>query len=175
MLAAMTSLALAAHATRAATPPFNANFYIVVATVIPVLFVAIAVQGRVLETLASAATSAAHDYQRALRSRARLKAIAAQARALLPIATASLVVIDGAFGEIIAIVALQNQRGGTETFVATAVVLLTFAAAAGPALTCGKTVLKVMDLLNGESSSTAAAVTGTPSGPPSETGKTGAA
>src|SRR5262245_12931129 len=38
----MTSLALAAHA---AAPPFNANFYIVAATVIPVLFLALTFQG----------------------------------------------------------------------------------------------------------------------------------
>jgi hypothetical protein len=68
----MTSLTLAAQ-TAAAAPPFNTAFYATAATVIPVLFLAIAVQGRALETVTNAATNAAYDYQRARRSRARLK------------------------------------------------------------------------------------------------------
>jgi hypothetical protein len=46
ILAAMTSLALLAHAAHAAPPAFNSTFYATAATVIPVLFLAIAVQGR---------------------------------------------------------------------------------------------------------------------------------
>jgi len=45
MLAAMTSLASLAHGARAATPAFNGLFYATAATIIPVLFLAIAVQG----------------------------------------------------------------------------------------------------------------------------------
>ena len=42
----MTSFAALTHAAAsAAPPPFNSNFYITAATVIPTLFVALAVQG----------------------------------------------------------------------------------------------------------------------------------
>ena len=72
--------------------PTGIAFYATAATIIPVLFLAIAVQGRVLETLVNAATNAAHDYQRARRSRARLKAIAAQTRSIAPVSIAIVVV-----------------------------------------------------------------------------------
>lgn len=48
MLAAMSSLASLAHA---AEPAFNGLFYATVATIIPVLFLALAVQGRTSENL----------------------------------------------------------------------------------------------------------------------------
>jgi len=47
MLASMQSIALA----RAAAPPFNGLFYATMATVIPVLFVAAAVQGRTYQEM----------------------------------------------------------------------------------------------------------------------------
>lgn len=165
----MTSPAFAAQ-TVAAAPAFNTAFYATAATVIPVLFLAIAVQGRVLETVTSAATSAAHDYQRARRSRARLKAVTAHIRALLTVAIASLIVIDGVAGEISALVALQTRKGGTETFVATAVVVLSFAAAATPAVTFAKAFRKTMALLT-EPLGTAETATRTPPAPPTEPGK----
>jgi hypothetical protein len=142
----MTSHTFVAQ-TAAVAPAFNTAFFATAATVIPVLFLAIAVQGRALETITRAATSAAHDYQRARRSRARLKAVTAHFRALLTVAVASLIVIDGVAGEMNAIIALQNRKGGTETFVATAVVALTFVAAATPALTFAKAFRKTMALL----------------------------
>jgi hypothetical protein len=46
----MTSLATLAH-TVSAPPPFNGLFYATAATIIPVLFLAIAVQGRGYESL----------------------------------------------------------------------------------------------------------------------------
>jgi hypothetical protein len=52
----MTSLGLAADA---AAPPFNANFYIVAATVIPVLFIAIIVQGGGYQEMLRTSLSAA--------------------------------------------------------------------------------------------------------------------
>jgi len=47
-----------AHATRLAAPPFNANFCITAATIIPVPFLAIAVQGRAYQDLMEAVTAA---------------------------------------------------------------------------------------------------------------------
>ena len=56
ILAGMTTCALSADVLAAA--PFNANFFIVAATVIPVLFLAIAVQGRTYESLLKAFSDA---------------------------------------------------------------------------------------------------------------------
>jgi hypothetical protein len=42
----MTSLALLEHTATAPAPPFNGLFYATAATIIPVLFLAIAVQSR---------------------------------------------------------------------------------------------------------------------------------
>jgi hypothetical protein len=58
MLTAMTSLALAHSHT---APAFNADFYTVGATVIPVLYLAIAVQGRVYYEIVRVATTLARD------------------------------------------------------------------------------------------------------------------
>jgi len=165
----LTSHTFAAH-TAAAAPAFNTAFYAMAATVIPVLFLAIAVQGRALETVTRAATSAAHDYQRARRSGARLKAVTAQIRALLTVAIASLIVIDGVAGEMNAVVALQTQKGGTETFVATALVALTCAAAATPAVTFASAFRKTVALLT-EPLGTAETATRTPPAPPTEPDK----
>jgi hypothetical protein len=156
--------------TAAAAPAFNTAFYATAATVIPVLFLAIAVQGRALETVSRAAIRAAHDYQRARRSRARLKAVTAHFRALLTVAIASLIVIDGVAGEMNAVVALQNRKGGTETFVATAVVVLTFAAAATPAVTFAKAFRKTIALLT-EPLGAAETAASTLPAPPTEAGK----
>ena len=122
----------------------------------------------------NAATNAAHDYQRAVRSRTLLKATFTGLRSVYPIATAILVVAYGAVGEIMAITALQSQTGGTQTFVATAAVLLTLVTAAGPALTCGKSLLNVLSLLTADSPGTADARTSTARTPPTEPGKTDA-
>jgi hypothetical protein len=46
MLAGMSSLASLAHTAHTAAPAFNGLFYATAATVIPVLFLALAVQGR---------------------------------------------------------------------------------------------------------------------------------
>ena len=49
----MTSLATLAHAAAAPPSPFNSALYATVATVIPVLYVALAFQGRSLQSLLS--------------------------------------------------------------------------------------------------------------------------
>jgi hypothetical protein len=86
-------------------------------------------------------------------------------------AIACLIVMDGVAGEIIAMVALQTRKGGTETFVATAVVALTYAAAAAPAVTFAKAFRKTMALLT-ETLGAAETATGTPPAPPTKPGKT---
>jgi hypothetical protein len=51
MMTAMTSHALLEHAAAANPPPFNGLFYATAATIIPVLFLAIAVQGTTYQDL----------------------------------------------------------------------------------------------------------------------------
>jgi hypothetical protein len=51
----MTSLTALTHAAAPAAPAFNGLFYATAATIIPVLFLAIAVQGRGYENLMKAA------------------------------------------------------------------------------------------------------------------------
>jgi hypothetical protein len=58
MLAAMSSLASLAHEARTAAPAFNGLFYATAATIIPVLFLAIAVQGPLYGDLLKASGAA---------------------------------------------------------------------------------------------------------------------
>ena len=54
----MTGLALLAHSAAAAAPAFNGLFYATVATIIPVMFLAVAVQGGMLADMLRAAGDA---------------------------------------------------------------------------------------------------------------------
>ena len=67
MLACMI-LALAARQVAHAAPAFNADFYTVAATVIPVLFLAIAVQGHIYDDLITAAKNAASQADNSARN-----------------------------------------------------------------------------------------------------------
>jgi hypothetical protein len=58
ILAGMNNLASLAHVASPATPAFNSSFYTTAATVIPVLFLAIAVQGRMYDDLLKAYVNA---------------------------------------------------------------------------------------------------------------------
>jgi hypothetical protein len=53
----MTSLALVAHCTHTAAPAFNGLFYATTATILPVLFLAITLQGRQYEANVKALTA----------------------------------------------------------------------------------------------------------------------
>jgi hypothetical protein len=59
MLAGMSSLAPLAQAAAPAAPAFNSTFYATIATVIPVLFLALAIQGRIYEGLVKAMVTSA--------------------------------------------------------------------------------------------------------------------
>jgi hypothetical protein len=63
MLAAMSSLASLAHGARAAAPAFNGLFYATAATIIPVLFLAIAVQGPLYGDLLKASDAALRRFR----------------------------------------------------------------------------------------------------------------
>jgi hypothetical protein len=106
---------------------FNADFYITCATVIPVLFIALVVQGGTYEDMLRTALEAAH--RRPGRSRD------AAAHQLLP-SVAYLSLMAGVLGEVFALIALFN---GTATgfedrlVVLLMTIFLVIAVAAGPA------------------------------------------
>jgi hypothetical protein len=130
----MTSLAALAH-TAPAAAPFNGLFYATVATIIPVLFLAIAVQGRAYDNLLQTLITAANDSRRDKNPGAwKLTASVGAATAL--VSAAVLILICGAAGELVATLALARQHaGGVEAdFAVSAVLFLTAATAAGPAV-----------------------------------------
>jgi hypothetical protein len=150
------TLALA-HSHAAA--PFNANFYIAAATVIPVLFVAIAVQGTLYEALLKTTSLAGW---RLIRTYLRLGDIppgrvAGVAReiafvvgvimaplifvpallaVLSPAAFAVAILVSGFSGEAETLLALYRERagGGIPGHVLAATLILTAAVAAAPAV-----------------------------------------
>ena len=168
---------LATHAATAAPPPMTPAiiaFYATAATVIPVLFLAIAVQGRTYETLLNnAIRAAALDNQSAQPSRPWYKTILTETRFLWPATAAGLVLVYGALGELAAILILQNQAdiGAIQTFVGGAVILLTVVAAAGPAQMLAKSARTIGRQLDPGDSGTPHPETSPPSSP-AEPGKT---
>ena len=135
MLAAMTSLAALAHAAPA-PPPFDGTYYATIATVIPVLFLAIAVQGHMLDDLIKAAAD------RAARRRAQGRY---PHEALLLLSLCGLTVIYGGLGEIFALAALRHHHDGfaQQNIAAPAAIALTIIAAAGPARIFIKAVIRI--------------------------------
>jgi hypothetical protein len=131
MLAAMTSLASIAHPAAHVTQAFNGLFFATAATVIPVLFLAIAVQGHAYENLLRASADA---YRREWQSAQYnpLNAIISPA----PEAAAMLILVFGVAGEITAILTLSQEAASVwaRYIVEFAVIFLTVVAAAGPAL-----------------------------------------
>jgi hypothetical protein len=136
MLAAMSSLASLAHGARAAAPAFNGLFYATAATIIPVLFLAIAVQGPLYGDLlkASAATLRRFREHKAGSSPRRL-ILRLWIASLLASSAAVAILIVTVGGEIEALLSLNAERpyGDPHAAIAAAV-LLTGAAAVGPAL-----------------------------------------
>lgn len=138
----MSSFALAAHATRAAAPPFNGLFYATAATVIPVLFLAVAVQGRMYEDLLKAGSDA---FERGVsqvllwrQNPASVRSRQALGPFLTPYAAtgiAAIVLTLGVIGETTALISLYVQHpAGSPQGVLAATVVLTIAAAAAPTL-----------------------------------------
>jgi hypothetical protein len=122
----MTSLVTLAYAARPTTPPFNHDFYVTAATVIPVLFLAINVQP-IFQLVSS---FAARRIKRKLPGADNMIVITVVAMAVY----ACLAL--GVVGELVAIAALGKQTApkGNQSLLTTTIVLLTFAAAAGPFL-----------------------------------------
>jgi hypothetical protein len=112
------SLASNAHT---AAPVFNANFYITAATLIPVLFIAIALQSRqgyrrllgLTENLASRKYRAVRESQQPLRSRLPDAGIGIVAALLVAILYG--IVIAGGLGEELAVFALYQEHDDSST------------------------------------------------------------
>jgi hypothetical protein len=137
MLAGMSSLALLAH-HHPASPAFNGLFYGTAATLIPVFFLALAVQGGLYETLLRGADKAA-DYERKAANAAFLRQIAGGAVGLagiVPQLIAYAILAFGIGGEITAINALSTQKAGSDAhaFVYLASIVLAGAIGLSPAL-----------------------------------------
>jgi hypothetical protein len=142
----MTSIALLDHAVAARPdPPFNSNLYFAAATVIPVLFLAIAVQGRTYETMVNNSIRAAAAARIAKLSRPWRKRILTEIRSLAYGVGPGLILVYGAVGEVTAILILQNQAdvGPSQGIVTFAVVVLTIVAAARPAQILAKSLLTI--------------------------------
>jgi hypothetical protein len=123
-----------------AAPPFNGLFYATCATVIPVLFLAIAVQGRIYSDLAATTGRfLVRDQDRAW------KRIRSGLVTFLALLAAVWVLVVGVIDEGDAIYALENQtaRQGLSAEVAHGTVVLVVVVAVGPALTLGRTVLNL--------------------------------
>lgn len=146
MLAGMSSLATLAH-TAAAPPPFDATYYATIATVIPVLFLAIAVQGGTYGKILQSATRAIRGYKR----ERYLVYLAAAVVSLLLAAIAFLIVIAGGYGEVQAIHALYQQHDdrGVREQVYLAAIFLIIAAAGGPLLIYTRVIFATMLLRPG--------------------------
>ena len=139
MLAVMTSLASAARSVPALSPSFNANFYIAAATVIPVLFVAVAVQGRAYGSLMTAFSDAFRRWmvpgQWARSLPAAVIAVTASA--------AAIAMLYSAVAEVLAIYALYQQqaRSATAQNVFLAVTFMVIMTAAAPGLAFYRVVI----------------------------------
>jgi hypothetical protein len=136
MLTAMTLALALAHAGK--QQPFNGLFYATAATLIPVLFLALAVQGNTFERLLDVALRGSQSIHPGMPARS---AQIAGARSLLALAAAYGVLAYSVIGEISAAVALCDRRGGsgTSSTVLVSVITLTIAVAAGPALRLRRT------------------------------------
>jgi hypothetical protein len=136
MLAAMSSLASLAHGARAADPAFNGLFYATAATIIPVLFLAIAVQGPLYGDLLKASDAALRRFRehKAGSSPPRL-VLRLWIGSVLASGAAVAILIVTVGGEIEALVSLNVERAYGDPHAAiAAAILLTAAAAIGPAL-----------------------------------------
>ena len=134
----MSSLAALAHAGHVRSAPFNGLFYATAATIIPVLYLALAVQGNLYTDLLKAGSGAdPRVFRRRFREdpRGPLRVIIGQIFRLAAAGIAVGIPIFGTLGEIQALITLyRGHTVGLPLVVLAAVVFLTAAAAgkAGP-------------------------------------------
>jgi hypothetical protein len=112
-----------------ASKSFPTVFYATAATIIPVLFLAIAVQGRIYESIVTRAA----EYIRSARTgwTSYQRFVAVQASALI-MAVAGILLTSAVFGEILALFLLArggSDNGGVRNFVMSSAAALVIAAA----------------------------------------------
>lgn len=161
MLASMRSIAL----SDAAATPFNGLFYATMATVIPVLFVAAAVQGSTyhqmlkdssrryavsiwqgndLITLRKEVRRGSLTRPQALRKTADFRDLLSLAIASLYVAVALVTVALATVGEVLSLLSLYNQQADSGSTILASGVLLTCMTAAGPAAAIARTALNLV-------------------------------
>ena len=115
---------------------FNADFYITCATVIPVLFLAVAVQGQAYETVLLKTLITA----RTRRDDGKTHQAEATIASFLLRQVAYFIWVAGAFGELYAVLALYEGHdvGDSRVFVLGSTLILVFALAQGPYLPWSK-------------------------------------
>src|SRR6202034_1795597 len=136
MLASMSSLASLAPGTHAAAPAFNGLFYATAATIIPVLFLAIAVQGPLYgDLLKASGTTLRRFREHKAGSSPRRLVLRLWIGIVLASSAAVAILIVTVSGEKEALLSLNAERAYADPHAAiAAAVLLTAAAAIGPAL-----------------------------------------
>src|ERR1700689_1254898 len=136
MLAVMSSLASLAHEARTVAPAFNGLFYATAATIIPVLFLAIAVQGPLYgDLLKASGTTLRRFREHKAGSSPRRLGLHLWVGSVLASGAAVAILIVTVGGEIEALLSLNAQRAYGDPHAAIApAVLLTAAAAIAPAL-----------------------------------------
>jgi hypothetical protein len=128
------------HAARTPIVPFNATFYATAATVIPVLFLAIAIQGQTYQHLLEYYMAGLRSYRAEMRElrvsgKLTLRRVFASGPAVQgPGCLGALVLAAGIFGEIDAMIALYQQRTGPSEgpVILLGTILLILMAASGP-------------------------------------------
>jgi hypothetical protein len=146
MLAAMTSLATLAHPARHAAPAFNGLFWATVATVIPVLFLAIAVQGPFYRDLLQAIAGRPERY----RIRGHGWTVLPR-QILVPSLSIGLqgipllILVYSVLGEVVALDSLARGRQIADPSAGLSpAIFLTFVAVTGPAVTLVTTAYRQM-------------------------------
>lgn len=130
-------------------PGFNGLFYATVATIIPVLFLAIAVQGSVYQGLLTASARAVDRGELLFRQQIQdygWGRVSARTviRMFAPWAVAAFILVFGVLGEIEALFALYWQRPVGPVGVLVSALFLIAAVAAAPALAFGRLMLAMM-------------------------------
>jgi hypothetical protein len=135
MLAAMTT----------AASSFNSDYYVATATVIPVLFLAIAVQGTLLQKMTKIIASLSGEPgERATTSMDQVGSFVAFAARMLLAILGLAVVFFGVGGEVMSILSLMWQRSvGADLTPGVAVIGLTGLAATAPTLAVIRNYLEV--------------------------------
>jgi hypothetical protein len=188
----MSSLALVAHHYAAVTPAFNSGFYSTIATIIPVLFLAIAVQGTAYGTLVKVVAYGIRLYRRVMpvmsavlkmsplmgAGGSAVMILGAWLALALLVLVSVLTLVSGLAGEIIAVIALYRQRAvaGSGAFVLGATIFLAVMTAAGPGWALGRSLVQaVRDQLDDARPRTGTeSQPGNEPRPEAEPGKTGA-